>query len=115
MAQYSVKVQPQARCLDSVIKSLASVEVGSLACACSAQGGAVTFSVEESAADAARKLGAESLGADVIHLRVANRAGCLAEGLLPLSRAGVEFGSVACACSAGDTVGTLSVGIKERK
>jgi hypothetical protein len=115
MAQYSVSVEPQARCLDSVIESLARVDVGSLACACSGRGGAVTFSVEESAADAVQGMKAESLGAEVIHLRVPNRAGCLSESLLPLSKAGVEFGAVSCACSAGDAVGTVSVGIKARQ
>lgn len=116
MAQYAVKLQNKRGCLDSLVESLDSAQVTSFACACSAEATTTTFSLaEEGGADMLKSIGATGVNAAVIHLKVANRAGCLSEALLPLSRAGVEFQSVACACAPGDRAGTVSIALKAQK
>lgn len=112
MAHYSVKLENRAGCLDSLVESLDRVHVQSFACSCTAEATTTVFSVEEEHdSRALESVGAKQVSAPVINLRVPNRAGCLSEALLPLSRAGVRFHSVACACAAGDAAGTVSVAI----
>lgn len=113
MAQYSVRLENRAGCLDRLVESLDRAQVRSFACACTADATTTVFSVDEESSDmeGLQSVGAERDETPVIHLRVANRAGCLSEALLPLSRAGVRFQSVTCACAAGELAGTVTVGI----
>lgn len=113
MAQFSVRLENRAGCLDSLVESLERAHVQSFACSCVGETATAQFSVAESseAARAVSSIAAQEVEAPVINLRVANRAGCLSEALLPLARAGVRFHSVACACAEGDAAGTVSVAI----
>lgn len=122
MAEFSARLSCAAGCLDAVASALESTEARLESLACLSQDGAegvVTFSLEEGgrqsvSADASKRLDLRETGASVLQVKVPNRAGCLSQVTTSLSNAGVTIGSLACACSAGDTSGIVSVGLLPR-
>lgn len=116
MAEYSVRVSSKVGCLDSIADSLtkANAQINSVACACAGGDGFATFSVEKKV-KLDVPLAKDAPGLSVLHVNVRNEAGCLSRVTSALTQAGVTIGSLACACSASDVMGTVAVGLLARK
>jgi uncharacterized protein with ACT and thioredoxin-like domain len=114
MAEYSVRVSSKVGCLEKIGEAITKTgaNITSAACACPAGAdGFATFSLSKKVK---LDIDAQEGGFSVLNVHVRNEAGCLAQVTSALGQAGVNIGSLACACGAGDLTGTVSVGLRPR-
>jgi hypothetical protein len=112
--QLTARVTAEVGCLDKLAEPLRHSHINSAACACEGKEGFATFAVEDKDAQLLRKFNAKVIDVPVLHVNVRNEAGCLSRVLSSFSLAGASVGSLACACSPGDAMGTVAVGLLPR-